>query len=729
MHWLAVLACAFFAATTLWESFGPARSGHFSTSAAYAMAGENMVHWEKFAIYGGYLLKPATPDQYYCHHPYGIVVMQAIAYLLFGHHWFTARAGAMFSSIIAAPSLYGFGRKAWGIIPASVATIYFVFCPIDISYATFSNLEEPTIGFALLLAWATAKAWETSQTRYVVISAIGALGTANGDWAGLVLLMPVVGFAFFRAYIVPRRWYGRLDEAAFAKWFAWVTAMAVCSVVAYLYFFQKADKINDFLGSYKFRSSGSEAPVADVLSQKRKYWLAITLTPLTYGAIAVGIPLSALRLFRKPLEIFPLAFCFAATFQYFIFKQAADIHIFWPHYYGPTAALASGSLAATLLAGRGALVGLVDKAARWRESPAFPRFVRNTTAAIVVAALGIPLLLLVRMGIPLLVQSRKTGGRMDHMGHYINTDADMAQFAEWAFSNVATLGSTVQVLEKYDYSFASEYGGNRPYARVSSLTVAKPEDPQRIALVDTRNQTPKDLENIAKTYGVQSVGDFWRVDRAQKGPDLKALKYDEHEPNVLEWMFISGTDLVRKISRDEDPFRTWQLRDAFNLPATAPSVQPVSIDDLRIAHNVAVRAGDTARAKEIFARVAGRVGTPRAIKYSGGVELQGVEVHDGPAIVLTLYWSTDDTFKPKDVTYQLKCKLLRPPPLWPTQIAFFDQDMAPTPLVRPAVWKAGSLYTQRFIVMHRIGVEECRGSFSGDFVSVGDPAPVLLTMY
>ena len=190
MHWLAVLACAFFAATTLWESFGPARSGHFSTSAAYAMAGENMVHWEKFAIYGGYLLKPATPDQYYCHHPYGIVVMQAIAYLLFGHHWFTARAGAMFSSIIAAPSLYGFGRKAWGIIPASVATIYFVFCPIDISYATFSNLEEPTIGFALLLAWATAKAWETSQTRYVVISAIGALGTANGDWAGLVLLMP-----------------------------------------------------------------------------------------------------------------------------------------------------------------------------------------------------------------------------------------------------------------------------------------------------------------------------------------------------------------------------------------------------------------------------------------------------------------------------------------------------------------------------------------------------------
>ena len=65
MHWLAVAACAFFAAAAFWECFGTARSGHFGTSAAYAMAGENMVHWKKFAVFCAYLAHPASPDQYY----------------------------------------------------------------------------------------------------------------------------------------------------------------------------------------------------------------------------------------------------------------------------------------------------------------------------------------------------------------------------------------------------------------------------------------------------------------------------------------------------------------------------------------------------------------------------------------------------------------------------------------------------------------------------------------
>jgi hypothetical protein len=43
MHWLAIAACVFFAAVAFWESFGASRSGHLATTAAYAMAGENMI--------------------------------------------------------------------------------------------------------------------------------------------------------------------------------------------------------------------------------------------------------------------------------------------------------------------------------------------------------------------------------------------------------------------------------------------------------------------------------------------------------------------------------------------------------------------------------------------------------------------------------------------------------------------------------------------------------------
>ncbi len=731
MHWLAVASCVWFAAAALWESFGPSRSGHLSTSAAYAMAGENMVHWKKFAVYSGYLLKPATPDQYYCHHPYGIMTLEAIAYLLFGHHWFTVRAGAIFCSIITAPSVYGFGRRAWGVIPASVATIFVSFAPIDLAYSDFSNLEEPTIAFGMLFAWATAMLWETSKTRYLVLSAIGALGCANGDWAGLVFLMPVVGFGFFRAYVFPRSWYGRLDERQFARWFAFATVMSVGSVIMYLYLFAKADKIGDLMGSYHLRSSGAEATVAsmtDVMNaQRRKMWLGMMLTPVSFGAMAAGLPLAVIRLVKKPLEIVPIAWFMAASFQYFVFKQGADVHIFWPHYYAPTAALAAGTLTASLLWARKALLALIE---RFGNRPVLLRVTRVSTAILIGAGLGVPIFLLARVGVAELPVARRTSGRFDQGGVYVETEGDESEFAQWALSNVATQGSTVQILDRMEYGYSAQYGGNRPDVHVPSITPSKLEDPQRIAFSNARYIGTKDLENVVKNFGVQIVGPYFRIDRAVKGPDLKVMRLEEREPNVLEWMLISGTDLVRKIGKDEDPWKTWEMRDAWNLPAPPPEGNPTSVLEMRIAHNLAVRSGDRARADELSAKLAGMVGTPLGLKYTGGVTLEGVDVHYGAATVVTLFWKTDSTYKAKDVEYQAKCKIIAPPPLWVGATDYYEKDMAPQmALMRPAAWKPDGLYTQRFIALKRSGKDECRGSFTADFHPVsGDQNPVIFTL-
>jgi hypothetical protein len=684
-----------------------------------------MISWHKFAVYCGYLAKPANPDQYYCHHPYGTSALDAIFYVVLGHHWFTARAAAIFCAVISPPMIYGFGRRAWGVIPASCATMFFSFVPIDLSFSNFGNLEEPTIAFGLMFGWATAALWETWKTRYIVFSAIGALGCANGDWAGLVFLGPVLAFAFVRAYVLPRRWYGRIDDRRYAQWFAYGVVMAAGTLVAYLYLFGKADKIGDMMGSYHLRASGSETPVEETFNQRRKMWLGIMLTPISYGAMAAGLPLALVRVTKKPLEIFSIAWFIGASFQYFVFKQAADIHIFWPHYYAPTAALAAGTLVATFVEGYRALVELVrEKATRPWVLPA----IRWGVGGALGLAFGIPLFLLVRIGIPELVQSRKTAGRFDQGGHYISTDADMADFAKWAYEDVATAGSTAQVLERYDYNFSSEYGGNRPYVRVNNLTAAKPDDVQRIALVDTRNQPEKEIENIAKQFAIQAVGPLWRVDRAKKGPDLIALRYEEREPRFFEWMFVAGTDLVRKISRTEDPWRTWELRDALGLPAPVPAGVAVSVDEKRIAHNAAVSQQDTGRARDLEAELGGNVGRPLGIKYTDGIELQGIDVQDGPAIVVTLFWSTDGSFKKQDVNYQLKCKIVAPPRLWKTSLDYFEKEMMPVPIIRPASWKPGYLYTQRFIALHRIGKEECRGAFNGDVHPVsGEPNPIIVT--
>jgi hypothetical protein len=724
LHWVAVLSCVFFAAVAFWESFGPQRSGHMSTSGAYSIAAENMVRWKIFGVVQAYVAKAPSTDLYYCHHPYGITMLQAIAYVVFGHHWFTTRAGAIFCSVITPPLIYAFGRRVWGIIPASVATVVFCFIPIALAFSNFSNLEEPTIAFGVLFAWATVRLWESWRTWYLILAAIGAFGCCNGDWAGFVFIGPVVTFAFFRAYVLPRGWYGRIDERMHARWFAYITAMAVGTLVLYLLLFGKVDKLGDLTGSYHLRSSGSEVPVAEALSQRRKLWLGMTLTPVAYGAMALGVPLALVRLVRKPFEIFTVSWFVAASFQYFVFKQGADIHIFWPHYYAPAAAFAAGTLTATLLAGRGWLISWVARI-RASLSPSVA-FASGVVLAIV---LGIPLVLLARTGIPEIVQSRKTGGRFDHGGHYTSPDADMAQFAEWAYSNVGTAGSVAQALERYDFNFSSEYGVDRPYVRVNAITAAKPDDVQRIAVVDTRNQAPKDLEKIARDFGVQDVGPFWRVDRAAKGPAFTALRYVEREPNAIEWYLYAGTDLMRSISRDEDVFATWEWRDALGLPAPAPTAIPVTLEELRIAHNVAVQQKDVARAEELRARLAQRVGRPLGVGYSDGVRLLGVDVQRGPAIVVTLYWETSEAFKKTDVTYQVKCKILAPPPLWMPPVDYFEKDIAPTPPIRPGSWKPGYLYADRFVALHRIGKEECRGSFSGDLhvVTPGDPNPVLLT--
>ncbi len=687
--------------------------------------------------------RPRHPRPVLCHHPYGISVLQGIAYLVFGHHWFTVRAGAIFCSVLSAPLVYAFGRRAWGVIPAAAATVFFVFVPIDLAYANFSNLEEPTICFGLLFAWATAGLFQTWRARYLVFATVGALGTSNADWAGLMFVGPVVIYAFFRAYVLPRRWVGSIHERMHARWFAYATAAAVGTLILYLALFGKADKIGDLDGELRPAVGGGAVDAGGHVQREAQALAQPDADADSYGALGIGIPLALARLWRRPLEIVPIAWFFAACFQYFAFKQGADIRIFWPHYYAPAAALATGTIVATLLQGRTALLRLAE-GVRGRASPtpdpssavtprraggdAWDCGLRYGTAIVLGLVVGVPLALMARVGIPELVQARKTGGRMDDGGRFIASDTDLIQFVQWAFENVATKGSVVQVLEKFNFNYACEYAVHRPHNRVNSLTSTRLEDPQRVAVVDTRNQSEKDLENIAKQFAVQAVGPFWRVDRAVKGPSLMAHRYEEREPGPLEWMLVSATDSVRKISPDEDPFVTWEWRDALGLPAPPPDDTPVTVNDLRIAHNIAVAQRAREREVELRARIAGLMGRPAGLHYSGGVTLEAIDIHWGPAIVVTLFWSTDDHFKRVDANYQIKCKVVGKPKLWVIPIEYAEKDMAPVAPIRPANWRPGYIYAQRFTALHRLGREECRGGFSSDLRPVkGEPNPVIIT--
>jgi hypothetical protein len=721
---LTIAACVFYAAVAAWEAFGPLGGGHVASAAGNAIGGENMVRWRMFAIVPDFVYEQPKPDLFYCHHPYGVFLLDGLAYFLFGHRWFSVRIMAIACSALSPPLVYGFGRKAWGEIPAAIATLFFTLVPMNMCFSNFGNLEVPTIFFGLFFMWATANVWQSWRRRDVALAAVGAVGTCNCDWVGIVIVGVVLGFAFVRGYVLPRRFAKRGSERAHAQWFAYACLAILGTVLLYMFLFGKADKIGDFMFAYHKRAFGSETKLSDtIMNPRRLFWASELITPFGYVTLAAGIPLSCLLLVRRPLEIFPIAFVVAATFEYLAFKQAADTHVFWSHYYGPSAALAAGTLSASVLAVAGALVRRLQ---RTKLSPTARRRVQTGLYVALGLVAGISLLLMGRMAIAQTVQGRKTADRLDQKGAYIGTDSDGPEFAQWAMHDVVAERAVVQVFEHFDFNNSAIYGATRPHVGVTTILTAKPEDPQRVALVDTRGTPIKDLAPIALRCGVEAVGPFWRVDRAVHGPSFKAIRYTERQPTVLEWLFVTGTDLVRTIGPDEDAYTTWEWKDALGLPNAPPTRPPATVGELRIAHNIAVSTGDQAHAKELAAEFADHVGRNLDIAYSGGVHLRGVDTERGAATVTTLYWETDASFTQVDTTYKIRCKVTKAPLLWLSQTDTAELDLAPVPVIRPGMWKPGYLYVQRFVATTRIGRDECRGAFAATLHPLeGDQNPLI----
>ncbi len=111
------------------------------------------------------------------------------------------------------------------------------------------------------------------------------------------------------------------------------------------------------------RGGGDSKPLSAVL-EARKNWIDFSFTPLCIwlGKVAAPVCLARLVIFRQDEEAYALSLLVGATFQYVVFKEGADVHIFWPHYFAPYFALALAQLAGTV----GAVVARV---LRWFSAP------------------------------------------------------------------------------------------------------------------------------------------------------------------------------------------------------------------------------------------------------------------------------------------------------------------------------------------------------------------------
>ena len=708
-RWVTGIAALWFALAASWELFGPLLAGHYASSASMGIIAENMLRWRIAGPVWDYTQARPGPEAYYCHHPWGIFWTTAAFMKLLGRHDFVCRLPAVLLSIATPPLLHAIGRSLWRPAAGAAAAVGFVVLPITLAFASFNALEVPVIAWSLLAIWGFVRLAQTSRRRWLAVSLAGAALAMNADWPAFVLVAALLGLGLgrlFRGRLRP------LELRRLAQWWALATSIAAGTVVLYLWLFRASGKLDDLLGSYAQRSSGNQAPLATVLASRR-YWIELSFTPI---AIALGklaaivIAVRALVL-RRGDELLPLFVLAMATVQYVVFRQGADIHVFWPHYFGAYFALAMGALVATLAA-------VLERAGAWRAARR-PGRAAPAPALAPLAALGVALLpaaAIARDGVPALAYARATGGRFNEKGLLIDSDGDKTAFLRFIEPSLPR-DKIVDLHEGMKATWAQVWalGGrvvsaNRapPRAPASEGAPARPSDGRDTYLADTRFLLDDVQADLARRFKVTAVGPFWKIDRNEPAGPIEAFSFVEREPSPFEWYFVSGTEPHREVRAD--PFLTWELRTHFGQPAEPPADAPATLDQRRIAHNVAVAAGDAAGAASLEAEIRREL-VPVGARFDDGTEVVGYRFDDGARPLLTIFVEAGGPAA-TDLQLAVRSKVLAPAFLSTTMADPTEREVGLPLAIAPLRWRAGFLYADPVPIRKRPGTEVFRASLA-----------------
>jgi hypothetical protein len=699
------VATAWFALAAAWEMLGPPLAGHYAASASLGIIAENMLRWGIAGPVWEYTATRPTPDMYYCHHPWGTFWVTAAFMKIFGRHDFVCRLPAILLSVATPPLLAAIGRAIWRPAAGAAAAAGFVVLPITLAFANFNALEVPLMAWTLLSLWGWVRLEQTWRRRYLAVSLLGLLMALHADWPAFVLAGEVLFFGLVRGYLGGRRFFGPIDERRHAEtWIAWAVA-SVSTGVLYLALFHRSGKLVELLSIYGARSAGNAAPLGAVL-ESRRYWIELSFTPIAIGLGKLAAVVSLVRLFalRSAVEVVPLAYLGMATFQYVVFKQGADIHVFWPQAFGAYFGLAMGALVATLAP---ALERIGERIRRARGLAAAGSSAYGGTVALALAL--VPLLFILRDGAPSLRYARGTGGRFNEKGLLIDSDGDKTVFLRWLAAGLSPR-ATVEMHEGMKATWAQVWALGGRVVRINRPVPAGPlAGADDVYVMDSRFASEEHLASVAKRFHVVAVGPFWAVRPREPFAPIDAHSFAEKEPSPLAWMLVSGTEPARAVV--PDPFLAWELRTHWDQPAEAPGEPPRTLEEKRIAHNIAVGRGDSAAAAALAAEIAQEL-SPVGAAFEGGAEIVGARFTEGARPLLTLFVRAGGPM-PAGVTLAVRSRVVRR--------AFFSTTMAdPTtrevglPLaIPPGRLRAGFLYADPVPIRKRPGTEVFQALFAG----------------
>jgi hypothetical protein len=420
--------------------------------------------------------------------------------------------------------------------------------------------------------------------------------------------------------------------------------------------------------------------------------------------------MARLVLTRNELEGLALPMLAAAAFQYTHFKQGADVHIFWSHYFAPYFALAVGALTATAQA-------LVVKAAPHLRG-ALGRLVRAWPAAVGAGLVALPVLFVFQDGARTIRLGRETGGR--YLSSDIQSDVDKVIALRWLLPRMAPddrIGVHPGIYPVH-WGLAWE---TRPHVMVPRMPIGTRASLERFYIIDTRFATGADLKQAVGIYRVHAIGQYWVIDRREQPAPLEGYRFDEHEPSLLQSFLQGQTEPVRTVVAD--PWVTWQWRTLLGQqPAVAPAGTSQTLEQLAIAHNVAVAAGDGPGAARARSAVEASLTRHMAVKFSGGTELRGAYQHRGAERSLTFLFIAGD-LGGAHAKFGVTAHVAKPPIFSTLPADNLDVALAYPPVVPTELWRPGHMYLVKVPYRKRPGTEHLTGSF----VRLDDhPAPVVV---
>jgi hypothetical protein len=679
----------------------PFASGHFASSAGIGVCADNMWRLHTVLPVLGYLASSPIGANYYMHHPLGVFWTVAALGKVFGFSNWVLRLPPLIYVTATPYFLSRIGRAVWGPLEGGLVALAFVALPITLGYANYHDLEQPVMFGCVVATWGYLRLAQTWRDRYAVASAAGFFFALNHDWQGYVWGAFFLAWLFVRGFVLPARVVGGVRPRTFGRYWALMAAAAVLAFALEILALDSSGQLGDLLSSGSGRTAGSSLPLSIVLAGRRfRIELMFTGLAIALGKIAAPVIVARAIVKRSELELLPLPLLLAAVVQYVLFKQGADIHIFWPHGFAAYFALAVGALAATV---RDLTAWVRD---RLPVGTAGEIFARRAAPWLGLVLIGLPTAFVLRDGLSVLRLARETGGRFAEGN--LDLRVDVAQALGW-FRKRVPPASAVAYHSSVPTSWALQWE-TRPAVTHEHQPVGSAIPPGvRTYIMDAHASTVADLRAASSRYHVTAVESFWLIDPKEPAGPITGYSFAEHEPSLLEGLSQGRVEPIREVV--PDPFVTWEWRSMMGQPTTRPTAEPRTLEQIRIAHNAAVASGDQAAAARWRAALVARIDLPIHATFDNQTELLGVIRNRGAQRAFTFYFLAG-VFQ-EDDKLTVHARVVSPPRFSTLPVDTVDLDLAANPAWPTTLWRRGGIYSYKVVFRKRPGKERLTAAWSG----------------